>query len=145
MYEGILVATDGSEGAREAIEEAVGLAELTGATLHGVYVVDTRTYSALPESKWITLESELENIGTNALEDVAEAAQEADVQVVTSIERGVPHEAILEYVEAAGIDLIVAGTHGRSGVDRLLIGSVTEKLLRQANVPVHVVRVPNEG
>ncbi|MFW6385431.1 MAG: universal stress protein [Halodesulfurarchaeum sp.] len=54
-------------------------------------------------------------MGSNALEEVAEAAQDAALGVATSLERGRPHEEILAYAEEVGIDLIVAGTHGRSG------------------------------
>ena len=140
MYGRILVPTDGSDGSRRAIEEAVGMAELTGATLHGLYVVDTRDYNTLPESKWLDLEDELRAQGEDALDVVRDAA-ESGVEVETRIERGIPHEEILAYAEAEGIDLVVMGTHGRTGLDRFLIGSVAEKVVRSADVPVLVINL----
>jgi nucleotide-binding universal stress UspA family protein len=58
---------------------------------------------------------------------------------------GTPHTAILDYAEEHGVDLVVMGTHGRRGFDRFLLGSVTEKVVRTASVPVMTVRVGEEG
>ncbi|MFW6385169.1 MAG: universal stress protein, partial [Halodesulfurarchaeum sp.] len=114
----------------------------TGASIHGLYVIDTRDYSTLPESNWIGLmEEELEAEGERALESVRRRAERADVDVSTSLERGVPHKKIVEYVDDHDIDLVVMGTHGRTGLDRFLIGSVTEKVLRSADVPLLIVRI----
>jgi len=141
MYEHILIPTDGSDGARKAIREAVELADLTDATVHGLYVIDTRDYNTLPESKWLSLQDEFESAGETATAVVQSEADARDVDAVTSITRGVPHEEILQYTEDNDIDLVVMGTHGRSGFNRFLLGSVTEKVLRQSPVPVHVVRI----
>jgi nucleotide-binding universal stress UspA family protein len=140
MYEHVLVPTDGSEAAGAAVREAVDLSELTGATVHGLYVVDARDYSTLPESKWVGVETALESEGESALGAVTDAAEAAGVPVRTRLRRGVPHREILDYVEEAGIDLIVMATHGRTGLDRFLLGSVTENVIRGASVPVHVMR-----
>ena len=145
MYERILVATDGSEGTGRTVEEALGLAELTGATLHALYVVDTRDYNTLPESKWLSLEDALVEQGQEAVEAVRERAATAGVDVETAVTHGLPHEEIVEYADAHDVDLIVMGTHGRSGLNHFLIGSVAEKVIRSANTPVHVVRVNGEG
>ncbi|MFB6184632.1 MAG: universal stress protein [Haloarculaceae archaeon] len=144
MYRHILIPTDGSDRARKAINEAVSLADLTGATVHGLYVVDTRDYNTLPESKWLSLQDEFEAEGEAATEVVRSEADAAGVDVETSIVRGVPHEAILDYVTDNDVDLIVMGTHGRTGFDRFLLGSVTEKVVRRAPVPVHIVRIGDE-
>ncbi|MFB6073856.1 MAG: universal stress protein [Haloarculaceae archaeon] len=143
MYRNVLIPTDGSDAALAAIEEGVGLARLAGATVHGLYVVDTRDYNTLPESKWISQVEDLEAEGEAATDDVREAAADAGVEAVTSVSRGVPHEEILRYVADNDVDLIVMATHGRTGLDRFLLGSVTEKIIRRAPVPVHVVRVPD--
>lgn len=140
MYEHVLVPTDGSEAAAAAVREAVDLADLTGATIHGLYVVDARDYSALPETKWVGVETALESEGESALAAVTDAAEAADVPVRTRIRRGVPHGEILDYAEEEEIDLIVMATHGRTGLDRFLLGSVTENVIRGASVPVHVIR-----
>jgi nucleotide-binding universal stress UspA family protein len=141
MYDEILVPTDGSEGSAEAIEEAVELAATTGATVHGLFVIDTRDYSALSETQWLAVEDELRAAGESALETVIDRAAAAGVDAETTIERGVPHEEILGYADEAGADLVVMGTHGRTGLGRFLIGSVAEKVIRSADVPVLVIRV----
>ncbi|MFB6106575.1 MAG: universal stress protein [Halobacteriaceae archaeon] len=141
MYRTILVPTDGSDGAQRAIQEAVSLADLTGATVHGLYVVDTRDYNTLPESKWVSLQDELRAEGERALDAVQAAAEDADVAVETAVVRGVPHEEILDYAADHDADLLVMGTHGRTGFDHFLLGSVTEKVVRRSPVPVHVVRL----
>lgn len=144
MYQDILIPTDGSDGSRRAIQEAVGLAELTGATVHGLYVVDTRDYNTLPESKWLTIEDALETEGENATDTVRAEAETVGVTVTTTISQGVPHEEILAYVDDHAIDLVVMGTHGRTGFERVLLGSVTEKVIRTTSVPVHVVRIDRD-
>ena len=83
-----------------------------------------------------------EREGQQAVEVVADRAREAGLVATTTVERGIPHEAILAHAEAVGADLIVMGTHGRSGVDRFLLGSVTEKAIRRADIPILVVRYP---
>ncbi|ELZ28725.1 UspA domain-containing protein [Halogeometricum pallidum JCM 14848] len=141
MYQQILIPTDGSAGATKAIHEGVRLADLTGATVHGLYVVDTRDYNTLPESKWLTLADELEAAGETALEAIQAEAEAVGVPSETAIRKGIPHEEILRYVGDHDIDLIVMGTHGRTGFNRFLIGSVTEKIIRQTPIPVHIVRI----
>ncbi|MFB6079752.1 MAG: universal stress protein [Haloferacaceae archaeon] len=144
MYQRILIPTDGSEGAGKAIREGVGLADLTGATVHGLYVVDTRDYNTLPESKWVTLQDELEAEGERAIEALRSEADAAGVDAVTAVVRGIPHEEILSYAEDNDVDLVVMGTHGRTGFDHFLLGSVTEKVIRRSSVPVHVVRLDDD-
>lgn len=143
MYDRILVPTDGSDGVDRVLDEAVELAELTGATIHGLYVVDARDYSTLPEAKWLSIAEELESAGERALETVTERAEAAGVDVETDIDRGVPHEQILDTASETDADIVAMGTHGRSGLNRFLLGSVTEKVVRGADVPVLVVRIQN--
>ena len=144
MYDHILVPTDGSRGIEQTVEEATGLAGLTGATIHGLYVIDTRDYSALPETKWVAVEDELRAEGERALTSIETAARDRGVDVVTAIERGIPHEEIRQYASDNEIDLVVMGTHGRSGINRFLLGSVTENVVRSADVPVLVIRIGDE-
>ena len=66
------------------------------------------------------------------------------VTVVTAMRRGSPVDEILSYVEGEGMDVVVMGTHGRSGVSRFLLGSVAERVIRRSPVPVHVVRVESD-
>lgn len=144
MYQQILIPTDGSDGAKNAVYEGIRLAELTGATVHGLYVIDTRDYNTLPESKWLTLEDELEATGETALEAVRTETDAVGVDVETTIAKGIPHEEILHYADDHNVDLIVMGTHGRTGFNRFLLGSVTEKIIRQTPIPIHIVRINDD-
>jgi nucleotide-binding universal stress UspA family protein len=149
MFQRILVPTDGSQAATEASEQAIELATLCDATVHSLHVVErphrqsseSLTDIAMPALPEETL-ADREHAGERLTAAVADRATERDLDTKTAVTRGIAHETILEYVEARDIDLIVMGTHGRSGLDRWLIGSVTERVIRQTNVPVHVVRGP---
>jgi nucleotide-binding universal stress UspA family protein len=141
MYDSILIPTDGSEGVDRAIEEAIELAALTDATVHALYVVDTRNFAALPDAKWVTIEDALEDEGREAVTEIADRAEDAGVNPVTVVEQGTPHEKIVEYADTKDIDLIVMGTHGQRGIDRVLLGSVTENVLRGTERSVLVKEV----
>jgi nucleotide-binding universal stress UspA family protein len=145
MYHDILIPTDGSSGARRAIEEGVGLAGDFGAAVHALYVVDVREYSTLPATRTLRLNEEREAVGERAVEEVVSRAAAEGVPATTAVERGVPHEEILRYADERGVDLVVMGTHARTGLDRFLLGSVTERVVRTADVPVLVVRLVGAG
>ncbi|CAI48109.1 UspA domain protein [Natronomonas pharaonis DSM 2160] len=138
MYDRILLPTDGSAGTNPAVDQAVSLAEETGAELHALFVVEDIPYA--PEMMDDQVEATLRTIGEEAIENIRSRAAEADVELVTEIRDGTPHRSILDYADDAGCDLIVMGTHGRSGLDRYLLGSVTERIVRTADVPVLTVR-----
>jgi len=139
MYDTILVPTDGSEPAGAAVEHAIDLASATGATLHALSVVDSAAYASLDVSSQSVLDS-LEDRAAEATESIAETAADAGVDTVTEVSVGTPHEQITEYADAVGADLIVMGTHGRTGLDRVLLGSVTERVIRGGPCPVLTVR-----
>lgn len=141
MYDTVLIATDGSAGVQQAIDEGTELANLTDATVHGLYVVDDRAYGAVPDADLLGVTEALETEGEGAVADVAERAADAGVESETAIEYGSPSEEIVGYAERVDADLIVLGAHGRTGVDRLLLGSVTENVIRRTEKSVHVVRV----
>ncbi|AZH25728.1 universal stress protein [Haloplanus aerogenes] len=115
--ETILVATDGSEAATRAGDHAVAVAAATGARLHALTVGDDEE----PARR------------------LANRARETGVDASAAVRTGHPHEAIREYAETVDADLVVLGTHGRSGVERVLLGSVAERTLRTATRPVLVV------
>lgn len=145
MYNSMLVPTDGSEHASRAAEHAGYLAELFDATVHGLSVVDVQAAAGafnaggLDESYIARLEAD----GERAVEAV-EAAVEGTAPVRTAVVRGRPDEAILDYADENGIDLVVMGTHGRTGLTRYVAGSVTERVLRLADVPVVTIRTVEE-
>jgi len=137
MYERILVPTDGSAGSTHVALQAIDLAEQYGATLYALYVVDDDTSRLLPGGG-----DELRDRGRRAVDRVATLAESHDVEAVTETREGDPAGTILDYAGEVGADVIVAGTHGRSGVERRLIGSVAERLVRHADCPVMTVRLP---
>ncbi len=142
MYDNILVPTDGSEGTDAAVEHALDIAKKYDATVHVVYVVNTSAYSTLPaDSNWESITAALEDEGKTATKDIVGMMHDEGVNAMPSLEEGVPHKTILEYADENNIDLIIMGTHGKSGLDRLLLGSVTEKVVRASKVPVMTVRM----
>ena len=139
MYDEVLLPTDGSEGTRTAVEHAIEHANRYDATLHVLYVVDARV-GVVRETTPEVVFQELEAQGQQAIEDVQAQARAAEVTTIEGVvARGNPHRAILDYAESEAIDLVVMGTHGRTGLDHYLIGSVTEKVVRLADVPVLTV------
>lgn len=143
MYSEILFPTDGGPASQAALSHAVGLAEQYDARLHAVYVVDTIAYTAVDAGSETVL-SALRQEGETALEAVAETTQDAEIPVTSEIVSGSPYKQILTYADDNEIDLIVMGTHGRTGLDRYLLGSVTERVVRTASVPVLTVRAPED-
>ena len=143
MYDDILVPTDGSPASDAAIEHAIDLAAQYGARLHALYVVDGSAYSTLEAGSEIVVEA-LESEGEEATARVADAAADVGVEATTTVASGTAYRSIREYVDEHGIDMIVMGTHGRKGLDRYLLGSVTERVVRTADVPVLTVRQQND-
>jgi nucleotide-binding universal stress UspA family protein len=137
MYTRILVPTDGSPGSEKAVRNALDVAEKYDASLYAVSVVETDG-SRVP-FKGSELRSKLVERAEAALEEVRREADEWDVEVTTQVLEGRPHEKILQFADQHDVDLVVMGTHGREGLDRFLIGSVTERVVRSADVPVLTV------
>lgn len=141
MYERVVFPTDGSEGARTATEHAVTLAQQFDAPLYAFSVADTTIDATDAFDSNVALE-ELAAIGEVSLDGVRERAEAAGVPVETAVLEGQPAETIVE--EARKGDVLVLGTHGRTGLDRYLIGSTTETVVRMAEVPVVAVPVSED-
>lgn len=137
MYQDLLLATDDSEGARQATDHAIALADRLDATLHVLSVTDEGPHSADKSDK---LRSDPEEHATEAVDRAAETATAKNVEVTTHVRDGVPQEQIVKFAEANPIDMIVVGTSGRTGLDHLVVGSVAEEVVRNAPVPVVTVR-----
>ena len=145
MYERILVPTDGSAGVERAIEQAAELAAVHGAELHSVYVLNTANFASLPmETSWEGVSDMLREDGEEALERVRTILEGYEVPVRTHLIEGSPAREIVDFATEEGCDLIVMGTHGRGGIDRLLLGSVAERVVRGSPIPVLTVRVRGE-
>jgi nucleotide-binding universal stress UspA family protein len=146
MYGKILVPTDGSDASISALDEAVELADDLGSSIHVVSVVEQAQYAPMntPSPDLIdSLEANAQDALDRAITRV-EAAGLADADVDGTVASGTAHESIVSYVDEHDIDLVVMGTHGRTGLDRVLLGSVTEKVVRLSPVPVLTVR-PDES
>ena len=138
----ILVPVDFSSDAGNAIDMAIDLAKKLAAritllhVIHEVYVGVGEMAAALPPSYIEDIEAEVGNEMQRLLEQVTQAGVQGDFIVV----HGVPFQCILDAVEDQKIDLIVMGTHGRTGLKHVLLGSVAEKVIRLSPCPVLVTR-----
>lgn len=141
--ETVLVPTDGSDAACIAADHGIGLAAATDAAMHVVHVVDLTAVSG--ELASAELFDALEETGQKAVDAVIDRADEANLHAIeASILSGTPARALLNYVDERDIDLVVMGTHGRTGLSRYLLGSVTEKIVRLADLPVLTVSPPEQ-
>jgi nucleotide-binding universal stress UspA family protein len=141
IYKKILIATDGSEYTKNAVDHGIDLAKNTGAKLLTVYVVDTAAFASIPmDAAWESMYELLRQEGDVAMKYVTEKAGEEGMEVEANIIEGHPADEIIKYSEKNSISLIVLGTLGKSGLDRFLLGSVAEKVVRNSKIPVLVVR-----
>lgn len=141
MYDDVLVPTDGSAAALEAVEHALPIAECFDATVHALHVIEaTLVGHSAPALDRDSVREALQDEGERAVAAVEERATDRGVPSTGGVVEGVPETAILEYADDHGIDMIAMGTHGRDGLDGYLVGSVTERVIRRTDVPVVVVR-----
>jgi nucleotide-binding universal stress UspA family protein len=147
MFKRILVPLDGSHFSEGALEQAMMLAKCGGGQIgllrvavhpsNYVYVADAAALADLYDSDRAHCEDYLKEVA-------ARIKAEADMPVTTAVLEGVVADAVLDYAEDTEADLIVMSTHGRSGMERWLLGSVAEKVVRGARMPVMLVR-PKTG
>jgi len=143
IYRKIMVATDGSEYVRRAVETAVEITKISGAKLYAVYVI---AYGGLliPYPKDLGWErAALEYFRTEGEEATAyveNSGKAANVDVESVILEGSPANEIVDFAEKNDIDLIVMGTLGKTGIQRFLLGSVAENVVRHSKKAVLVVR-----
>lgn len=144
-FQNIVVATDGSPSSQAAAKTAAELAAQLGARITLIYVFEPIKY-ALPEG-YVPYTSEQLTDMTEHFEQMLRSAK-AEVnaagagEVETRLLQGVAADEICEFAKREGADLIVVGTHGRGLIERVLLGSVAEKVVRAASVPVLTVRTP---
>ncbi|WP_123533366.1 universal stress protein [Halosimplex salinum] len=141
MPENVLVAFDGSPLSQRALTYAIE--NFSDATITTIYVIDPIDSvvdveaGGLPVAEdWYDNARERATIIHTTATDLA---GEYDIELNTVTEVGRPARAILEYADDHGIDQIVAGSHGRSGIERTLLGSVAETVTRRARIPVTIV------
>lgn len=141
----ILVPTDFSENAGHALSYAVEMAKRCSATIHllhtpviPTYLLMDLSYSPGPEAVTRIL-----NESQTALDEQAKVLADAGVEHFTAIREGTVHEVIRDYAKEHGVDLVIVGTHGRTGVSKLMYGSVTERVIKTVHTPIIVI--PPEG
>lgn len=165
MYDSILYPTDGSDGAQAALPHVRDLASTYDASVHVLYAIDT-THVGVGMVGHQDTESDpgmggghhrdsgpgmvgeqpipdetrtaLEKRGEAVVEHVADQLEGIDTHTI--VESGDPYQVIVDHATDTGVDLVVMGTHGRTGADRYLLGSITEKVVRMSDVPVVTVR-----
>lgn len=142
MYDEILLPTDGSSGTTDALDHAVSVAADRDARVHALYVVDRRLYTAATGDSKAEVRRSLEEEAERALDDARLRIEDEGLACRTERREGIPHTAIADYVAAEEIDLVVMGTHGEAGRERVAaLGSTTERVLKSADVPVLVVDI----
>ena len=142
-YQRILIPLDGSDMSEQALDTAYPLARVFGSELLLVGVLDLTAgmYDVYAETlQPLDLKDQLETLLAGTLDRAVARVQTENLPVQRFLEVGIPHEEIAGVAEREKVDLIVMTTHGRRGLTHLLLGSVTEKVLRTAPCPVLVVR-----
>ncbi|HET8689556.1 MAG TPA: universal stress protein [Methanosarcina sp.] len=136
-----MIATDGSENGAQAINAGMEIARLNNGKAYALHVIDTSAYpSGRGDPKWARLiEEQSKTFGLEITAAVEEAAKAAEVDVEFVTLEGHPAEKILDFAEKQAVDMIVVGSLGKSDVERFLLGSVSEKVVRNSKVPVLVV------
>ncbi|MEO6812057.1 MAG: universal stress protein [Isosphaeraceae bacterium] len=140
----ILAPTDFSHHAEVAVRYACGLAERLGATLHLLHVLsdivpispDPMLASSFPPEYYTESEAESHEALAHVLDEIEVRPQAVEV----AVRWGDAVDAIVDYTAKQGIDLIVIATHGRTGLSRVLLGSVADRIVREAPCPVLTIR-----
>lgn len=145
MYDTILVPTDGSDVADRALEHAIAAASQDDATIHLLYVVDMRVAQSAPGLAIDEIRQTLSAEGEKVTQTLEGRIADAGLDTVTAVREGVPDDEILAYADDVETDLIVMGTHGKSQRERILVGSVTDRVSHGADVPVLTVPGSNQS
>lgn len=138
-YENILIPTDGSTAATRAANHLLDLAASMGATVHILSVVDDTALGL--DVRSTVSEKETEQAANDAVDTLVSEAEERGVtSIVREVIHGTPAEEILNYIDSNDIHVVGMGTIGKRGTDRILLGSIAEKTVRSATVPVITVQ-----
>lgn len=141
LFQRILIPTDGSETSQNAVRKGIELGRLTGGRITFLHVVDAAVERMITSWALPVISDELavvEREGEKALDSALEQAKKEKVAALTRLIRGHPVQVIVE--QAKNHDLIVMGTHGLRGLERLLLGSVADGVLHQSQTPVLLLR-----
>ncbi len=137
----ILIPTDGSDYSLRAAEYGISIAKMLGAQIMIVYIIDEVVLEQISRvSERENVEKELKNDGQRYINYVLSLAEKEGVKAASLIAKGRPFEQIVRIAKGLKMDLIVIGTIGLRGSDRILIGSVAERVIEYASCPVLVVK-----
>jgi len=142
QFNNILFATDFSEASGPAADYAITLAKLTGAQLHILHVInelDEHQRVMIPREAFLILEKEIELQAVRELDRFCKGPA-AGVSTTTHAVVGSAFQKILETGADVNADLIVMGTHGRTGMEQVIVGSTAERVVRRSKIPVLTVR-----
>ncbi|MDO8250741.1 MAG: universal stress protein [Rhodoferax sp.] len=144
MFKHILVPIDGSATAHLAVEKAIGLAKVFGSRVTAIFVIDPYPFTGVG-TDFAYGQAEYLNAATAeanaAIKDAKTAFDAAGVSADTSVvEAHAAWRGVVQAAESLQADLIVMGSHGRSGLEKLVLGSVTQAVLSHTRLPVLVVR-----
>lgn len=142
----VCVPTDFSQQADHALRYGVTLAERFGAALHLLHIVQDIS-PTVPEPGLAILPTDeimrnLEKGAIEGLEKLLPPESTAKIHVIRAVRHGVPFHEICRYAKQQSVDLLVLGTHGRTGLAHFLLGSVAERVVRSSPCPVLTVRHP---
>ena len=146
MFQRILVPVDGSPTALQAVDKAVGLAKAFNGAVTAIYVIDPYPFTGVGTDFAYGQAQYLSAATAEAHEAIKSARAQIEAAGVTVdtrvVEQHTPWRGILEAAADTQADLIVMGSHGRRGLEKLVLGSVAQRVLQHAEVPVLVVRAP---
>jgi len=145
MFKTILVPTDGSPLSDKAINAAIEFATANGSKIVGLSVAEPYPFSPLYQSAAAAdatiYEDRMQQVAQMHVERIADAAKEANVVCETCVSQSFsPYEEIIAAVKKFGCDVIFMASHGRKGLNRLFIGSETQKVLAHTDIPVLIFR-----
>ena len=138
MFDKLLFPTDGSDGAAAVFDHVLDVAEAHDATVHVLNVADT-TRESVTQVQGRVVDA-LEQAGAETVREAATRASDRGVPTVTEVLQGEPYRTIVDYAETYDVDLVIMPTHGRRGLERFLLGSTTERVVRRSEAPVLTIR-----
>ena len=149
MFKTILLATDGSELSLQAAQAAVELAKINGGKIVGLSVVEN--YAYLPMTSLSggvdlsAIEAALEEQAQDAVDKIADLAKKAGVECeIHTLTGWSPYEGILKCAQDHKCDVVFMASHGRTGLDKMLLGSVAQKVLTHSTLPVVIFKQPHD-
>jgi nucleotide-binding universal stress UspA family protein len=147
-YKNVLFCTDFSANAQAALPHAIDLAKKYGAALHVVHVYQEPEHVAEFEissnikSDWIRMAHLMGTEKERKLKEVCENITKEMGSCLPKMLRGRPHTEILRYAGESGIDLIVMGSHGLSGLEHVLFGSTADRVMRECGCNILIIKKP---